>query len=226
MPQAGPSILFKFGDLEHLQSLQRGWIYMNPWRYFRDCEKSVERDANEGAHAWINPQHTSIEIADHSFRAEGGTIKASISVDDHVTKIFCASAFCKSIGRQAGQIFDDRVKSHGESLLVIWNVGGFFGKLGSALKRLNSEGEISFYEAQFVEYFDEMIYDGDVGPFRKSSRYSHEKEWRLMVQNVIQNDEPLVFDFDSIADDSEIIPTAAFKNRIGLNADGSIQINI
>lgn len=226
MSEPGHTLLFKFGELPHLEALQRGQIYMQPWSYFRDCENTVERDLNEGTHVWANPRESVITIGGHVLSAEGGTLNASISFQDRVTKIFCASTLQKSMDRNPGPILDDRVKKHGKNLLVIWNLDHFFEKLQRAIMALKDKSVLTGAHAQSVEYFDEATYDGPVGPFRKSSRYSIEKEWRLAVQKTTEDDQAFQFDIEAIADHSKIIPTESFINRIEVRSDGSLQINV
>ena len=81
------------------------------------------------------------------------------------------------------------------------------------------------YSAKRVTYFDEDTYDGTVGPFRKSSRFEYEKEWRLAVQQAEVNPLPLRIDIGAIEDISELVDSNTFKNHVVRLPNGSIELD-
>jgi hypothetical protein len=214
MSLIGSSVLFKFGELEHLRALRQGIVYTSPWNYFSNAENVAERDPNEGTHAWFNPTQTTIQIAGRKFTKEGGTLSASIKFPDTQTKVFCASEACRENCSVAGPIFEERMTRHGQHLLVITGVKHFCEQLTAALTILQDKKVIERFEARRVTYFDENTYDGEVGPFQKASRFAFEKEWRLMVRSVVAENVSFKLDIGSIESDSTLMATKDFKNKI------------
>ncbi len=223
-----PRFIIKFGQKEHLKMLQEGKLYMQPWRWFKDCESHKERrDVNEGVQHWFNPEKTEIYIAGHKFTRAGGTVDARMSLVDEKTNIFCAAAFWNGDdSKEDGRMFEEEIKDFGENFLAIGDIKVFFQKLNSALKDLHANGTIEGADAQRVSYFDEVSYDGEVGPFRKSSRYKHQKEWRLIIRKVQEDREPFVLDIGSIKEITILGETKDFKNKMERVAEGLVKISI
>jgi hypothetical protein len=220
------TLLFKFGEVEHLRSLQAGTIYLNSWCYFKTCESKADRDPNEGTHKWMNPAITSIEIGGHKFTAQGGTLSMSLSYPDLQTKIFCMSVFCSTDRRITRPIFDPRLLKLGDHMLVIHNVGQFVGQLDAKLKTLYENHVIEGANTGKVTYFDENTYDGEVGPFFKTSNLAFQEEWRLVVRTIATDDKPFTVEIGSIEKISLLMETKNFKNRIELRDDNSIAVAI
>ncbi len=210
-----PRFLIKFGAEEHLRMLQQGKLYMNSWQYFKACEKHDERtDTNEGVHFCINPSKTRILIADRILSREGGTLNATVAFFDKKTKIFCASALWNNDEVKTDEIFDHRIKDFGDAFIVIMDIKGFFRKLSCSLKNLHLDSKIETSDARRVRYFDEDSYDGEVGPFRKTLQYAHQREWRLAIQTAQENDEPFILNIGSIENICMLGKTKNFKNAV------------
>lgn len=228
MDRKMPWLIVKFGQEKHLKEIRQGKLFMNSWQYFSDCESHLERrDENEGVAYLIQPGISEIKINDHKLSKEGGFLRGSESyLEDGIrTKIFCASIiFRKEEVREDWKIFDDRVKDFGDSFLVIWNLKVFFTRLTASLNKLKSGGTLETFEYKPVTYYDENSYDGEVGPFMKSLKYAHQKEWRLLIRNKAMCSAPFTLKIESLEDISYIGKTGDLKNRIKPkpNGDGFI----
>jgi hypothetical protein len=218
MGQKIPWLIIKFGQENHLRELQQGKLYMNAWSHFKNCEDHLERkDENEGLHYLIQAGKSEIILNDHRFSPEGGFLGGSIELPDESikNKVFCACVIFRNEAiREDWKIFDDRIKDFGESFIVIWNLNEFFKRLSDSLIKLKNEGIIEAFESGPIIYYDENNYDGEVGPFRKSTRYAHQKEWRLIARTAGRNDSHFELKMDPIEDICAIGKTDEFKNRI------------
>jgi hypothetical protein len=219
-------LLFKFGEPGHLRALQAGSMHLSSWGYFKNCENVAERDVDEGTHEWRNPEISSIIIAGRRLTATGGTLSFSLSYPDSQTKIFCASELRSDRTRVTGPLFDPRLLKHGSQLLVITDVAQFVRQLEPVIKTLYDQGIIECAKTGFVTYFDKNKYDGEVGPFRKTSDFAHEKEWRFVLRTTAMDDKPFALEIGSIAGISTLMETKDFKNQVIRRDDGSIHIAI
>lgn len=217
-------LLIKFGEEAHIRGLQKGKLYMNPWRYFCECEVHRERrDPNEGVHSWWNPDKRIIKINERTLTSKGGTISASSSCSSDNYNIFCMCGLYKNDSVDlGGNLFDERVMEFGNSFLAISDGKTFIERIKAEL----SKDKVGIKKVSWnsVGYFDERTYDGEVGPFRKSSRYVHQKEWRLVVEKIKMDDKPFILDIGDISDISIFGRTADFKNRIERYSDGVVNI--
>jgi hypothetical protein len=222
-----PWFIVKFGKEEHLNNLQAGKFHLRSLQWFSTREAADhQRDTNEGAALWLNPNESQILINGHKFTAEGGTLNASLSFDGPQPHVFCASVIHrKEPIREDHKIFDDRMKEFGEDFLVILNIAEFYGRLKKALASLRAKGVIEAFCAEDVLYFDERAYDGEVGTFRKSDRFQWQKEWRLAV-TAKDRKEFFEFQTESLKDISSLGKTKDLINRIDSNEDGTYTLRI
>ncbi len=211
-------LIVKFSKGEYLRELQQGKLYLNPWSYFKNCEDHTERkDENEGLHYLIQPKETEVTIDGHTFSPEGGFLGGSIEFpDDNIkNKIFSACVIMRGEAvREDWKIFDDKVKDFGDSFIVIRDVKEFFKRLKDSLIKLQNEGIIEGFGYGLVTYYDEKSYDGEIGPFKKTIKFAHQKEWRLVVRTADSGNKPFELLIGSIEDISTIEKTTDFKNQI------------
>ena len=220
-----PRILVKFGKEEHLKMLREGKLYLNPWSYFKTCGKHGERtDEKEGTHLWINPSKARILIAGRTLSRENGALNGAMSFVDRKTKIFCAAALWNGDEIETDEVFDHRIKDLGDSFLAIVNIKNFFEKLKHALQKKYADGIIERSDARRVSYFDEMSYNGVVGPFGKSLKYAHQREWRLVIQTAQESDNPFELDIGSIERISMLSKTKDFKNVANRNDESFLNL--
>ena len=209
-----PFLIIKFSKKKHLEKLQDGLLHLKLWNYYRYLEHPEQGDINEGVTRWMNPDKTKMIINGYELSSSGGTINGSITSENKRIKVFCASMISENEDkRKDNKIFDDRIKTFGDSFLVITNVYEFLKRLQSSLKILQKRDVIINYAQNKITYFDPVIYDGPVDPFMKVKKYSHQKEWRLVVETFEEN-ESIDIKFPSITDISYLGETKDFKNIV------------
>ena len=222
-----PWFIVKFGKEEHARNLQAGKFHLRALQWFSSREAADhQKDVNEGAALWLNPNESQLLINGHKFTAEGGTLNASLFFDGPQPHVFCASVIHrKEPIREDRKVFDDRMKEFGESFLVILNITKFYARIKKALDSLKGKGVIESFYFGDVLYFDEMAYDGEVGAFRKSTKFQWQKEWRLAVK-VRNPNESFEFQTESLQDISSLGKTKDLINRIDPNEDGTYTLRI
>lgn len=94
----------------------------------------------------------------------------------------------------------------GKTALIITYVDEFISRVKKAIKRDNLTAE---YKA--VEYFDEEIYHGDVGIFKKRKSLEYMKKYRIAIRAKMDN-KPYILDIGGIYDISAIINSSEINN--------------
>lgn len=182
---ATPPVIFslvKIGKKEHLEQLQRtGSLRMMRFAAYQGMEDNVGRgDINEGMAAMFQPDQAVVKWGDHTLTGLLGPIK--ISYDSDVKKhVFCMHAITS---HRLSAIFDEGASpidpenfGLGEHALIITNVTAFIERLKEVAYRRGPS-----FHAGLVEYIDPNTHHGQVGPFRKSVKYSHQSEWRIVIE--------------------------------------------
>lgn len=117
--------------------------------------------------------------------------------------------------REDHKLFDDRLKSFGDSLLFIYNPKEFARRLINELqKKMSEDKDVSNFKAHKVEYINRSSYNGEMGSFRKFNNFAHQQEWRIAIQSVYNSEEPYKLVIGSIKDISMILPLKDVKNEV------------
>lgn len=174
----------KFGKQENLQQLrEEGLLYLNPLRYFSDLESDSEKgDSFEGLDTIYQPKDIGEFIFDTRTDLGKITIAQSelagsvrIGLDRTMAcNVYCMFAITRPVD---GELVDRRNFGFGDSCVLVLNPTEFLNRAFSAAEVTG----LSF-ECDLVEYYDSAEYTGDVGPFRKRSRYAHQNEFRFVVR--------------------------------------------
>jgi hypothetical protein len=200
-------LLLKLGRREHLEAVRQGRLYMNPLSYFIDLEEDKARgDPFEGTETIIQPKDIGDFHIDPKMPGMGrititeadlaGPVRIRLE-DTSACNLFCLFAITSPID---GVIFPQEYPWFGDSILLFKNTEEFLSRLQRAAAEQHLRGE-----GRLVTYYDENAYSGRTGRFMKSSRYSHQKEYRLTLET--GKDCPFVFDVGELTDiTSEILP--------------------
>lgn len=174
------STLIKFGRCDHLEALRDdGVLYMNTLEYFWSVEDDDARgdpyDCNTSIH---HGKSGTVEIP----TADGRTIVGKVSNFEyrvHTAHPDQINLFCMYAIRPAFGSFpiDARNLRFGEHALVFLQPQEFIDRTRQAIRESGRGGR-----AGLVEYVPED-YAGEIGPFRKKSRFRYQSEWRLVVEN-------------------------------------------
>jgi hypothetical protein len=169
--------LVKFGNLEHLESLQtNGEVYMNTLPYFRKIEDDDLRgdpfdsvsEIQRGTKGTITHPETGATFPVTEF-----TLRLGPNEPEKIN-LFCMYALRPEHG--TFPVPEDNFR-FGNHALVITNVPVFLDKISIYLREHKITGK-----ADLVEYLDNN-HVGDVGPFKKLKKFSYQSEWRLMCKN-------------------------------------------
>lgn len=180
----GMLVLFKFGRENHLTDLrQQGLLHMRTMRYFADAEKEnpARGDRFEGAARIFQPtaikmtiSHPVIGTHEIDSRDFAGPVFWSHNQEAE-KNIFCL--FCLTAPTATRVVLHGDHLHFGSHFVLILNTTEFFERIKRELARLGISGR-----GEPVKYFDESNYTGPVGPFLKSSRFSYQQEYRIVIQ--------------------------------------------
>ena len=99
-----------------------------------------------------------------------------------------------------GPIFPKDKQWFGDSFLLFTHTQEFLSRVMAAAKRQGLK-----VEGRLVEYYDEIKYSGATGRFRKPSIYSHQCEYRIVLETGLQG--PFRFEIGDLRDiTSEVFP--------------------
>lgn len=169
--------LFKIGKRGHIDEFLRGSLYMNTLEYFVRVEKDAARhDPREGQSVWM----------------QADKVTLSLSVDGKMTPIpglmgplaftgpgsLDVNVFCMYglRAKPTRNVIDPRNFEFGDTFAAIKDGNEFFGRALKAARRFNQQ-----LEWHTVEYLDEHRHHGEVGIYRKSSKFSYQSEVRIAV---------------------------------------------
>jgi hypothetical protein len=111
--------------------------------------------------------------------------------------VFCMFAVTNPVD---GPLFPKSHTWFGDSVLLFTDTQKFLSRIVAAAthRGLNFEGRL-------VRYYDESKFSGELGPFRKSSIFLYQSEYRIALETGSR--EPLTFDIGDLSDiTSEVIP--------------------
>jgi hypothetical protein len=200
-------ILLKLGAKEHLEMLRKGLLYMNPLAFFRSLEADSARgDPYEGTDSIIQPSHIGDFIIDphlpgwekiHVPPSDlAGPVRIALERTSRCN-IFCLFTVDRPID---GPMFPKSSRWFGDSFLLFTNAQQFLSRVVAAAKRQGLRGQ-----GRRVEYYDETRYSGPIGRFRKPSRYSYQREYRIALETGMEV--PFRFEIGDLTDiTSEVIP--------------------
>lgn len=223
-------IFIKFGSEENIKMLrEQGIIYMNTAEYFKKCEEPERGDKDENLGMLFQPDKILLEFNHPTLgklkigKDDGlGQVKINEVLDKeytpitHIFSIACIND--QNIGPSKEKFFDERLYEFGDSVLFITNVEEFIKRIKKAAQEVYDAEEIILCKMKLVEYVDFKEHHGEVGPFRKSINYEHQKEWRLGF-HVIDQETPYILKIGSIEDISVQLNKHNIANKIEYNSE-------
>ena len=199
--------LMKLGSKEHMEQFRTGLLYMNTLSYFRDLEADTARgDRFEGVDSILQPKDLGESYIDSGIPSIGRIdirredLGGPITIAKEKTlrcNLFCLYAITKPV---KGSLFPTEHEWFGDSLVLVKNALEFLIRVAKAAK----EQKLAIQGVR-VEYYDENDYSGQVGRFKKSSRFAYQNEFRIAIEAGV--DGPFRFEIGDIRDiTSEVIP--------------------
>ena len=214
-----PGTLIKFGQPEHLQSLQEeGLLYMNNLPYFWKKEEDELR---------CDPFDCISEVVDRGPKVgltlangkevlmQGNWTLGMHPLEPEKINLFCMYAL-RPLDERTFPV-SERNFRFGEHALVLINPDQFMRRIESTLK---SQRIIA--KAELVEYVDDC-YTGELGPFRKLKKFAYQSEWRLVC--VDGPNGPREIRIGSIRDISVIIRSDEVNKEIKVEFEADAELD-
>lgn len=224
-----------FEQEQYANDFASGKLFMNTLRYFkeyRDTAGELRGDPYEGLAAWYQPKKITLQIGDHEVKASD--IAHPIAIHDQ--ELLDKNAFCiyslnsgdhKSISKETIDEFKRSIELHescfglGNFCVVILNAQEFIDRILSSIKINNISGKLGL-----VEYFKEHEYHGDFPAekygFHKRSFFSHQREYRLLVDTHCSLSGPHTLNIGDLSDIALITTPEDFKKQLQISLpDGS-----
>lgn len=208
--------LLKFAKEQHLQAFRSdGLLYMSPLAEFAKLESDMARgDDFEGTTTIIQPKHVGElhfdtgNVGLGKFSAKPSDLAGPVKIGLSKTascNVYCMFAVTKPID---GELVSTRNFEFGDSFVIVLNPTEFL----SRVVRAANDAGVSYLNHGLVEYYDADDYSGEVGRFRKRSRFAHQKEFRIVVES--GSDIPRKLPIGSLLDiTSEVLPLSEVNQR-------------
>lgn len=208
---------------------------MNTIRYFkeyRDAAGELRGDPYEGAVGWYQPNKIEIQIGGHSVQSSDIAYPVAI----HDQELLNKNAFCiyslnsgdhQSISRETLEEFKRSIELHescfglGNFCVAIRNAQRFLDRVQSSIRSNNLSAKLGL-----VEYFNENEYHGKFSPekhgFHKRSFFSHQREYRILVDTHCSLSRPLTLNVGDLSDIALLTTPEEFKKQLQIRLpDGS-----
>jgi hypothetical protein len=131
--------------------------------------------------------------------------------------IFCMFAIRRPID---GPIFPKSYQWFGDSFVLFTNAQEFLNRVVDAAKNQRLAGA-----AGAVEYYDQTKRSGSTGRFRKSSIYSYQREYRIVVEPGIAG--PFRFEIGDLSDiTSEVMPMELADNVLKFSSEDAVEAGL
>jgi hypothetical protein len=177
-------LLLKLGQREHLERLREGTLYMNSLAFFKSVESDSARgDPYEGTDSITQPSDIGQIVIDphipgwEKLHVPPSDLTGPVRIALNRTSscnIFCMFSVSRPID---GPIFPKSYQWFGDSFVLFTNTKEFLTRVVAAAKRQGLN-----VKSRPVEYYDGTKYSGATGRFRKRSIYSHQNEYRVVVE--------------------------------------------
>ena len=179
-------VLMKMGQRAHLEALrQDGLLHMNPLIYFAKLEGDIVRaDRFEGTDQIHQPDavtRLTIEGKDVAGVARkivvtpadmAGPLSVTLSTTPRYN-IYCMFGIRRPF---KAPFIDARNFAFGDSCILVLDTQAFVDRASAAATKAGLECDF-----RPVEYYDAARHSGATGPFRKSSNFDYQNEFRIAV---------------------------------------------
>lgn len=209
--------LVKFGDEDHLVSLQKGELYFNTVDYFKkvDAKTPGRFDKQENINIFmpkakinVYPSHAKMQNSIYSdivYDVGINTGKSNI-----FTHIWCCYAVIIDELDIGGNIFPPEMYNEfSDYMLIIHKVDAFYARIKQACIKHQID-----IEGRLVEYRDNLQYQENMNVFTKLNIYEKQNEYRFAIKQI--NLEPCSLEIGSIADISVLTHKEQIANKVEL----------
>ena len=169
-------LFLKIAKRCYIEAFSRGELWMNPLSFFSQMEGDIARsDPHEGDGLWMQPTTHVLSVKNGESWVPISGLLGPISWRRQLelrSNVFCLSA----LPVEAGVSFDPRNDQFGDTVAFLTNPHEFLRRVRQAA---SEHGFNLMYRG--VEYVDPTGYSGELGLFRKSSEFSHQREFRIAL---------------------------------------------
>jgi hypothetical protein len=236
MPNKQSWMLFKVANLDRLQALQRGLLYMNSVDYFAKLEgeagAALRRDELENVYLKLSSGIRDGVVSELALQVEGHdeiVLNPETIMSLHLPRpatvmVYCLG--CVSAGHD-GQIwgldngmlqFSEHFREFGTHVLRITNHAEFSRRLSQAVATHPHLYNSPFFESGYgqVDYVDLSDYSGPIGLFRKPIEYAWQREYRLCFgaePEALNDRGALELNIGDLSDITQIITVESFTSN-------------
>lgn len=200
--------LIRFSKREYNEQLRDvGLLHMKPLSYFVELESESSRgDPFEGTTNITQPKHIGEFTISSPLAGKidvdpselAGPIRISLNKTS-TCNVYCMFAITQTVD---GALVDERNIEFGDSFVLILNPTEFLNRVSLAARERGFR-----VECGLVDYYDAENYSGKTGRFKKRSIYSHQNEFRIVVEP--GSEEPVNLLVGSLIDiTSEVLPSS------------------
>jgi hypothetical protein len=232
-PQKNCWLMFKAANLERLNQMRSGLLYMNSIEYFSKLpgEESIalRKDELEAVYGVLRAgpvpggeARLLLKIGDKGQEIDLGptaVLTASYPLPKNYM-LFCMGALADGEdgvipGEREGKLhFDSRFLNFGTHMLLITNAPEFGRRLSSAIAKTSGLFRSDYFHEGhgLVEYKDLATYSGAKGLFIKDARYSWQNEFRIVLgaeDHLLNEHGGLELQIGSIEDISQVVSIQA-----------------
>ncbi|MCF7484204.1 hypothetical protein L3V31_21150 [Vibrio sp. J1-1] len=201
-----------FDNSRYKEDFLDGKIFMNRLSYFRHIEGDSEgnrADEHEGVNSWWQPNDVTLNLNGHCFSDLVAPIRMRLQHNDNYN-VFCLFAATTDKVNLVDHIDfeeianDFRVPSSvgnlGDQFVLVHNPREFINRIVEAVKSQDFvEGK-----AGLVTYYDPDTFSGDFrgidAVFVKQNNFSHQSEYRFVIDTGHLGNEPLILNIGPIRD--------------------------
>jgi hypothetical protein len=204
-----------------------GKIYMNRLSYFlvlEGDEKDNRADYREALVAIWQPKDVTIEVNGRVLTSIAGPIESRQQKNKHL-HLFCLFTGATSESNflnpednkqamQADFSVPEECENLGEYYVVIHNTKKFIDRMVESIRKA---GYGDSAKAGMVEYYDAESFTGEFGDraaFFKTKNFSHQKEYKFVLDTKTEDEDPLILDIGEIRDIAHISDTWDVKVNI------------
>jgi hypothetical protein len=205
--------LFKFWDRSYLEKFRTGKLYLSEQERYTKLENDIVRtDPLENVDRIIQPRHMRSLRSTNEKTGQRVELLPQlrgpllINLGIRAYNVFCMYSIPTST--LGSPLVDSRNFAFGDSFAVILDSQKF-------LDRVQSTADAAGFamDCNLIEYYEADDYTGDVGPFRKSSVFEYQREFRVIITPGVVG--PVLLDLGNLEDiTSPIWPLAEINRSI------------
>lgn len=236
MPNKQCWMLFKVANLDRLQALQGGLLYMNSVDYFAKLEgeagAALRRDELENVYLKLSSGKRDGVVSELAFQVQGHdeivlNPEAVMTLNlprPETVMVYCLGSVSAGhdgqiLGLDNGMLqFSERFKEFGTHVLRITNNVEFSKRLSHAIATHPHLYNSPFFEGGYgqVDYVDLSDYRGPIGLFRKPIEYAWQREYRLCFgaePEALNNRGALELNIGDLSDITQITTVESFTSN-------------